>query len=257
MSHSYHPKNSKDYITVGDPYEKKKAAANSRWKGTQFQTQPPKKGQTAGFFIPFSYQAAAYQDNTKYISTQPRDKRKLGFGSNDAHRRDEFTLDIRARQWKEKLSQEAIYTKTALQGGLQGTKVGTSRPGSSKPGSGKKMRPASAPVRTVAASEAMRRTAYRDQYKDKQHLFQTQVPFDLYEIGKTANTPICNKCSRETFYCPHRVGRGTFTARRPGTATTAYQTYGNFKGSTVTKPKYGNVNVTKQFYDQSHLSPGW
>jgi len=245
MSHSYNAKNSKDYLALGDPYDKKKKGDNSRYKSKQFQTAPPKKGQTAGFFGSFPYKPSAYKDNAGYLSREPRDKRKLGFGSFDASRRDEFTLDIRARQWKEKLAQEKIYTKTAL----------------AKAKQMKKSRPASAPVaigNARANEERRRRTAYAEQYKDRPHLFQTQVPFDLYEVGRSAITPICNKCSRETFYCPHRVGRGTFTARRPGTATTAYQSYGAFGDhNEAVKPKYGNINTTKQFYDQSHLKPGW
>ena len=156
----------------------------------------------------------------------------------DARRRDEFTLDVRARQWKEKLSQEKIYTTTAL-------------------ATAKKMRPQSAPV-TKISMERKRREDYRQQYQEQPHLFQTKVPFDLFDVGRSANTPICNKCARETFYCPHRVGRGTFTARRPGTAKTAYDMYGDFgTGHVSGKPKHGKVNVTKHFNDQSHLMPGW
>ena len=137
------------------------------------------------------------------------------------------------------LSQEAIYTKTAL-------------------AAAKKLRPQSAPVMTKADEERRRRKNYREQYADMPHLFQTQVPFQLYEIGKTSITRPCNKCARETFYCPHRVGRGAFNARRPGTAKVTSEVYGNFGPTHESmKPIYGNINTTKQFFDASHLAPGW
>jgi hypothetical protein len=90
-------------------------------------------------------------------------------------------------------------------------------------------RPTSAPVLTKAQETRRRQEAYYAQYSERPELFQTRVPYNLYEIGKGPNnTPTCNKCSRETFYCPHRVGRGEYTARRPGTAHTSSNVYGNF-----------------------------
>ena len=41
-----------------------------------------------------------------YITAQPADKRRLGFGSHDATRRDEFSNTVRTRQLREALSQE-------------------------------------------------------------------------------------------------------------------------------------------------------
>lgn len=95
----------------------KKKVPNPRYQKKQFQTQPPKKGQTAGYFKSdtFTYSSSEYQDSVNYRKEQPRNKRKKGFGSNDARRRDEFTLDVRARQWREKLKGEASYSKASLE----------------------------------------------------------------------------------------------------------------------------------------------
>jgi hypothetical protein len=180
----------------------------------------------------------------RYLNIEPMDKRKLGFGSHDASRTDEFTLDIRVRQYRELLSQEAVHNSKMV------AEAAARLRGS---------RPTSAPVLTKAQERKRSQNAYFAQYNDRPELFQTRVPYNLYEIGKGPNvTPICNKCSRETFYCPHRVGRGEFTARRPGTANTASSVYGAFGDNTeVFKPKYGNVAETKSFYDHSHLKAGW
>ena len=101
---------------AGDLYAKKKVP-NPRYKSKQFQTQPPKKGQTAGYFVSdtFTYSSSEFLDTKKYLKSEPRAKRKKGFGSNDARRRDEFTLDVRARQWREKLASEKVYSEASLE----------------------------------------------------------------------------------------------------------------------------------------------
>ena len=84
-------------------------------RGKQFQTNPSKGGQLAGFFSPFAYATDSYADSNKYILTQPRDARKLGFGTHDANRRDEFTLDIRAKQYRQLMAQEKAWEKAYIQ----------------------------------------------------------------------------------------------------------------------------------------------
>jgi hypothetical protein len=231
------PKNAKSYLSKGDPYYRKKPV-NQRYKGKQFQTNPAKQGQVGAYFTEYKHANESYQDNKRYLQMEPREKRKLGFGSYDARRRDEFTLDVRARQWKEKLKGEKIYAKAALEGS------------SSLP---------SLDFGDIGYGEDRERT-YRAKYSNNPRMFQTQVPWNLYDIGREASdgsgvTPICNKCSRETFYCRHRVGNGALTARRPGTANTSNTNYGAFDSALFTaKPKYGIINQRKHFYDNSHLS---
>lgn len=234
----YHGKNSKDYLAIKDPYIKKPYVKSSNI-GMQFQTIPPKNGQTAGYFSKKTYSISAYQTGTKYLEHQPRDNRKMGFGSHDAKRRDEFTLDIRARQWKEKLKTENEFL---TQGQREGKRAQTA--------------PLSAAGDRAMAGETQvqrRRREYTEKYADRPELFQTQAPWNLYDVGKDAMTPICNKCSRETWYCRHRVQ--SQNTRRPGTAPTTYEVYGNFENYPVEKPIHGNVNELKHFYDHSHLAP--
>ena len=47
-----------------------------------------------------------YVDRTMYLKTQPPADRKKGFGSSDARRRDEFTLDIETEKWRERIGKE-------------------------------------------------------------------------------------------------------------------------------------------------------
>lgn len=243
-SHTFNHKNTKDYIGVNDPYGRK-PPPNSRWKKKQFQTAVPKKGQTEGYFQNMKFQSDAYQSNKAYIQIEPLNSRKLGFGSHDARRRDEFSSDVRTRQWREKLQSEKVYTE--VKGDLLPSDFSVD------------------PIEQRKKKEA----EFQAFYNDQPHLFQTRVPFYTYDIGREekTSTPICNKCSKDTFYCKHRVGRNTKTLRRPGTAPTAYGTYGNWDDSmpqadsapirgprySVQKPRFGHLHSTNSFFDDSHL----
>jgi hypothetical protein len=229
----FNGKNSKDYLAIGDPYGKK-APVKSSYKNAQFQTNPPRKGQTAGYFSTSNYSTSPYLDTKAYINQQPKDQRRQGFGSHDARRRDEFTLDIRARQWKEKLKTENQFAKA----NILATKRGS-------PGDEPK---------TSEAQEALRQQRYKEKYADTPDLFQTRVPFSLYDIGRDSYTRFNNKSSRDTFYDINVVAQQGL--RRPGTCPTSYETYGNFDHYPTTKPQYGSVTETKSFYDHGHLSIG-
>jgi len=89
--------------------------------------------------------------------------------------------------------------------------------------------------------------------------FQTQLPRFLFDFGRPgAVTPICNKCARETFYCPHRVGHhAAVTARRLGSYRPASLVYGGAVHSApALKPTHGLRSVVEDFRDHSHLYPG-
>lgn len=221
-THEAIPKNTKNYVSVGDPYYKK-PTVNSRHKSKQFLTEPAKLGQTAGYFKKIEYTSAPYFEGDKYTVTEPRANRKMGFGSFEARRRDEFSLDIKARMYKERVKGETVYVDQVLQDatGL----LGEEKTGEYVPS------------------------------PDEAHLFQTQTPSFLYDVGKTAETPVCMKCNRDKFYCPHRAQvTQTDSARRPGEIPSQNTAYGDFNGEQVGKPKFGRNNVTRQFWDASHLS---
>lgn len=216
------------FLTINDAYDKPKNT-DPRVKGRQFQTNPPKVGQQEGYFAKFEYVVDTFQDNNGYRITQPRASRKLGFGSYDANRRDEFTLDIRAQQYRELLDKERFFEGVYLGQNAQRT--------------GQDPNQAAA----AAASSSQQLPA------DHPSMFQTQVPTMLYDIGKEGGTtPICNKCSRETFYCRHRVAQSSAdTLRRMGPHKTAAAMVGaEIVGAE--KPTFGRKSHIKDFYDSNH-----
>ena len=106
------------YLTIGDPYAKK-SLEDSRLKGKQFNADFPKGG-IAGARPNNSmfdrehkwlFRGEKYIDRTSYLTTQPADQRKKGFYSSDAHRRDEFTLDIETQKWRERIGTEMMFAE--------------------------------------------------------------------------------------------------------------------------------------------------
>jgi len=236
----FHSKTSESFLSIGDPYDKTKQS-DSRFKSRQFQTEPPKAGQLHGHFGSFSYVPDAYQDNNGYRITQPRPNRRLGFGSLDARRRDEFTLDIRAQQYKELLDKEHFFNKKhADEREIWEEKIRMTK---------------SAPT-TLESLPKIIRPEDDTMRQFPEIFFQTQVPQNLYDIGKEqGTTPICNKCSRETFYCKHRVGNSQITARRLGPHKTSAMIVGS-EVKQANKPPYGRKSHIKDFYDANHLGVG-
>lgn len=97
------PKKAHSYITIGDPYQKKSAAVDPRRQGKQFVNNPARSGV---FFGGYKYMPTKYQQSNPYFVTQPPEKRKLGFGSHDAVKRDEFSNQIAMEQYREALKKE-------------------------------------------------------------------------------------------------------------------------------------------------------
>lgn len=219
----FNPKVASGYLAIGDPYDKKRNV-DSRFKGRQLQTEPGKTGQIKGYFTKFEYGTDTYQDNTGYRITQPRGNRKLGFNSLDASRRDEFTGHVRALQWREQLARESKHTVKHLE-------------------------------KSVKMVEEYKENNRENAAERDPTYFQTKVPHRLYEIGRNGagTTPNCARCSRDTFYCKHRVGNGSDMKRRQGHSKTSSRIYGS--GTlTVDKPQFGRTNYTKEFYDSMHLT---
>lgn len=105
---------SESYVSIGDPYNDphRRSKVNSRFAGKQMQTNPPKNTSgNIGHFTKFTYNIDMFQDKSGYTKSQPLDKRKLGFGSHDAARRDEFTTAIRTEQYREQLVGELKHQK--------------------------------------------------------------------------------------------------------------------------------------------------
>lgn len=97
-----------------------KAVREDREKGRQFKTSFPKSGMAGArdnkaLFDrehKWLFKKEKYVDNAGYRLSQPLDERKKGFGSSDAHRRDEFSNDCEVQKWRERLKGEMEYAQT-------------------------------------------------------------------------------------------------------------------------------------------------
>ena len=238
----FNAKVAESYLNIGDPYSKQ-ALADGRVKGRQFLTNPSRTGQLAGYFSPFSYATDSYQDSNAYIVTQPRDQRKLGFGTHDANRRDEFTLDIRAKQYRQLMVQEKNWEKDCIRR--------------------REERAHSAPAGPVSDSATMASSDSLDRLASGFH-FQTAIPALQYDIGRSSAgvTPDCAKCERDTFYCPHRLqlsGPDSECRRRQDERSHYSEQFGgDRKLSAIGQghPTFSHRSSLRDFQDSNHLSVG-
>ena len=239
----FNPKVAESYLNIGDPYSKQ-SLSDPRLKGKQFLTNPSRTGQLAGYFSPFQYATDSYQDSNKYIVTQPRDGRKLGFGTHDANRRDEFTLDIRAKQYRQLMAQEKNYERIYVNKRQQQRTHSAPADGTKgKNGKGDSL-------------DKLMASMY----------FQTAIPALQYDIGRTVagSTPDCAKCERDTFYCPHRVG---VHGRRVDSRTHYNEQYGSIgvvgQGGDELRSldaamagQFTHKSLLKDFHDNNHMQVG-
>jgi hypothetical protein len=100
--------------TLGDPYVKGKREKNARFNGKQLGVKqcPKPAGLGTGTILPkalfrsYEYKSDPFKPAVPYSKTQPMENRKLGFGSHDAHKTDEFTNVIRTETYRYQLKQE-------------------------------------------------------------------------------------------------------------------------------------------------------
>lgn len=99
------------YTTIGDPYQPKQKAADSRFKGTQFRAGRTKNDTFASFTSinqvktkDGSYQSDPYHKKKKQESFKPNDKGTAGFGSKDT--RSILANTRESECYREKLRQE-------------------------------------------------------------------------------------------------------------------------------------------------------
>lgn len=205
-------KKANSYVSLGSPYNVKKAIP-PRAKGKQFLVANLKPNQ--GNFGANTYTGSQYDIGTTYLNKQPLDKRKLGFGSHDAKRRDEFSNQAKQSQYKEKIRAEEKFLDSCLKKEIEAGTVKETDP--------------NAP--TAADIQA-----------SKQQWFQANVPSFLYDIGNSDEgiTPLCNKCSRETFLCKHRVQKDlNRSPKRLGGDSMSSSSYGSFMKPRTSKAAYG------------------
>lgn len=101
------------YITVNDPYKdplpntfRQPKKGDKPVKPFQIKQHP--ENEENGHFSKVVYASSPYMETNLYITTQPLDGRKKGFGSKDAHRRDEFSNAVRTEQYRESIRKEVV-----------------------------------------------------------------------------------------------------------------------------------------------------
>lgn len=201
-------------IYLNDDYTKKQKK-NDRWNGKQFSTAPAKKndGTQKSYFSYSKYAPEPYVTTYPYMDEQPLESRKLGFGTHDASKRSEFMMHIRTEQHREQLKKERKFENMKQQSGDD--------------------------------HEAPDLPQLDPDSLDD---FTTKVSPYLFDNGRSETTPVCLRCSKETFYCPHRKKSRRLAGARLSSGDIGYGC------QNVQASENGRVAVTAEFFDKGHLS---
>jgi len=217
------------YITVGDPYKKtNKLDVPDRWKAKQFEAPQFPQNAGDGYFgyggKPFMYQPDHYTEQLPYNKTQPPEKRKLGFGTHDAFKADEFTQRIRTEQYRDLLRRE------------------------------KRLMVA----QDAKAKDAMASIVKAREAEDAARPFVSgKVEIEhLYDVGRNLHTAHNPRVPRDQFYTMDEAQRKPLAEpRRLGQYRTMSMDIG--EGHWAVKlepPSHGQNHVmANTFYDRSHL----
>lgn len=162
----------------------------------------------------------------KYITTQPLESRKKGFGTRDAHKRDEFSNNTATEQYRESIRKENELLN------LHKDKV-------------------QARLTQLLATRAMNTmsdTTPQDGPFGNTFNYSSQVK--QYDIGRTRITPFDPKSTKDTYY--------TFSDDRPkryGSSTKPVSTDMGANAWDVhyQPPAFGGKSLVKNFFDKSHL----
>lgn len=171
------------------------------------------------------YVPEGYKETNKYITTQPLDSRKKGFGTKDAHRRDEFSNNIRTEQYRESIRKEInLLNSNKDQFEAKLNKLLSTRTSSSN---GESTRPFTTGSFNYSQTGAQ------------------------YDIGRTRVTPFDPKSSKDSYYkfkddTPKRFGEFVKPVSTD-LGSTAWDV--EYK-----PPSFGGKSLVKNFFDKSHLS---
>lgn len=178
-----------------------------------------------GNFAKIKYNPEGYKETYKYITTQPLDSRKNGFGSKDASRRDEFSNSIRTEQMRENIRKEIDMlnsNKDAM----------------------------NARLTQLLATRAMEAETKHPQTVGV-GTFSYSNRCAQYDIGRNRTTMFDPKSSKDTYYKfdSDRDKRFGETGNRP----MSYDFGATAWDVTYKPPNFGGKSETKNFFDKSHL----
>ena len=219
------------FVSVGDPHidPAKRFKADARFKGKQFITRPPIDNcNGAGYlqkdFARTPHVHGVYTDKDGYIKTQPLDKRKLGFGTHDAARRDEFMNFIRTEQYRQQLrTEKKIMDEQERTTGSDGRDL----------------------LAKALADDSQR--GFPEGLRECRH---------LYDIGRGLHTEFDPKASRERFYQTGSPTRGNVLRRTGGQWLSSQEAGAGVDSIEVVSPKHGHAHATNTFFNKGHLSVG-
>lgn len=159
-----------------------------------------------------------------YIESQPLDGRKQGFGSRDAHRRDEFSNSVRTEQYRAQLIKEmSVNEKNAPKMFEELERL-------------KLERASTAPLSFSKTKGFPLNSTY-----------SSFVP--QFDIGRTRVTPFDPKSIKDTYYkfdtnLDKRLGNSVPTSAIIGDGAW---------DMTYRPPKHAGKSEVRNFYDKSHL----
>jgi len=210
------------YITVGDPFTN--PIANPFREGKKGEVNKPVKTAMVahnadgnGNFVKLSYMPSGYLEATRYLNTQPLGGRKLGFGSEDAFKTDEFSNAIRTSQYREGIKKE--------------TDMAKSRGGMDK-------------VRKMLSDYEKKYPPKKFPGKD----YSERVP--QFDIGRERTTPFDEKRSKDTYYkFDDKYGK-----KLGGYRPVSVDVGGIAWEQKHQPPAWGGRSEVQNFFDKSHLT---
>jgi len=204
------------YITIGDNYVDGAIKVPDRWKKKQFETNTYPQLAGGGCFGKFNHIGEPNRGMERYKETQPFDKRKKGFGSRDAKRRDEFSNTIRTEQLRESMRAEMRIVEQHRDA--------------------EKEAELQAKISSIEAKEAEKRKGTF-----------------LYDIGRSRTTPFNERTVKDAHYDFKSRFRGD-VQKNMGPYMTSSQAVGaNAWNANYGEKRRSCVHATKTFYDCSHL----
>jgi len=198
-----------------------------RWKDKQMMVPGKPTNAGAGYFglmgRAFDYMPDKYVEQLPYGKREPYATRKLGFGTHDASKRDEFCQRIRTEQYRDLLKREKR---------LLGKGVGS----------------ANLEARLQAGRDRL--AADKIRQKELRQAVGLDAPKFLYDVGRSRETKFDPKMHRDKFYNTHTAHKREM---RRGGYRTASQDIGNGAWAVQRVEHFGRSHATRAFYTQSHL----
>ncbi len=173
-----------------------------------------------GNFVKLTYMASGYLEATRYLQSQPLASRKLGFGSKDAFKTDEFSNAIRTSQYREGIIKEIELAKNS--GSFERTQ------------------------QMLAEYAEKSRLNPTPEWKGKDYSEQ----ISQFDIGRSRVTPFDAKSSKDTYYKFDNEHGKRLGMYRPVSVDVGNNAWGH----KYRPPANGGKSEVQKFFDKSHLT---